>query len=173
MYLSAVIITRSLLYPSHYFPASVIRSPEQMLDLFQSLLAPFRMRLFFFISGYSLPSTAYSWEIVSINGSEHSALALGAVAGVMRWNQWHSERDLSNASNAAYADSTGEFLYRDDHRQHQLVVSVCALSISDKILTAWPRYRSVCTDEWLASVPTPVGRTDPHGSSLSSTVWQH
>ncbi len=87
-----------------------------MLDLFQSLLAPFRMPVFFFISGYLIRrySTAYRGEIVSINGSGTSsgcgALGRGAVAGVKCAEPVAgTERDLSNASNAAYADSTGEF----------------------------------------------------------------
>ncbi len=84
-----------------------------MLDLFNLYLTPFRMPVFFFISGYLIAaiSTAYRGEIVSINASGTflgaGALGRGAVAGVKCAEPWLApERDLSNASNAAYADST-------------------------------------------------------------------
>lgn len=86
---------------------------------FNLYLAPFRMPVFFFISGYLIRRYIDSvpwgncldiriWNIFWV-------LALW---GVVQWlalsalNQWLApERDLSNASNAAYADSTGEFLH--------------------------------------------------------------
>lgn len=90
-----------------------------MLDLFQSLPCPLSYAGFFFISGYLIRRYIDSvpwgncldiriWNIFWV-------LALW---GVVQWlalsalNQWLApERDLSNASNAAYADSTGEFLH--------------------------------------------------------------
>lgn len=99
---------------------------------FNLYLAPFRMPVFF-ISGYLIRRYIDSvpWGNC-LDKRIWNIFWVLALWGVVQWlalsalNQWLApERDLSNASNAAYADSTGEFLHRDDHRQHQLVVSVC------------------------------------------------
>lgn len=86
---------------------------------FNLYLAPFRMPVFFFISGYLIRRYIDSvpWGNC-LDKRIWSIFWVLALWGVVQWlalsalNQWLApERDLSNASNAAYADSTGEFLH--------------------------------------------------------------
>ncbi|MHA6498864.1 acyltransferase family protein, partial [Escherichia coli] len=85
---------------------------------FNLYLAPFRMPVFFFISGYLIRRYIDSvpWGNC-LDKRIWNIFWVLALWGVVQWlalsalNQWLApERDLSNASNAAYADSTGEFL---------------------------------------------------------------
>lgn len=86
---------------------------------FNLYLAPFRMPVFFFISGYLIRRYIDSvpWGNC-LDKRIWNIFWVLALWGVVQWlalsalNQWLApERDLSNASNAAYADSTGEFLH--------------------------------------------------------------
>ncbi|EPF0752893.1 acyltransferase family protein [Escherichia coli] len=86
---------------------------------FNLYLAPFRMPVFFFISGYLIRRYIDSvpWGNC-LDKRIWSIFWVLTLWGVVQWlalsalNQWLApERDLSNASNAAYADSTGEFLH--------------------------------------------------------------
>lgn len=86
---------------------------------FNLYLAPFRMPVFFFISGYLIRRYIddVSWRD-SIDKRIWSIVYVLALWGVLQWiglshlNEWLApERDLTNASNAAYADSWGEFLH--------------------------------------------------------------
>lgn len=90
-----------------------------MLDLFQSLPCPLSYAGFFFISGYLIRRYIDSvpWGNC-LDKRIWNIFWVLALWGVVQWlalsalNQWLApERDLSNASNAAYADSTGEFLH--------------------------------------------------------------
>lgn len=89
-----------------------------MLDLFQSLPCTLSYAGFFFISGYLIRRYIDSvpWGNC-LDKRIWNIFWVLALWGVVQWlalsalNQWLApERDLSNASNAAYADSTGEFL---------------------------------------------------------------
>lgn len=86
---------------------------------FNLYLAPFRMPVFFFISGYLIRRYIDSvpWGNC-LDKRIWNIFWVLALWGVVQWlalsalNQWLApERNLSNASNAAYADSTGEFLH--------------------------------------------------------------
>lgn len=90
-----------------------------MLDLFQSLPCPLSYACFFFISGYLIRRYIDSvpWGNC-LDKRIWNIFWVLALWGVVQWlaisalNQWLApERNLSNASNAAYADSTGEFLH--------------------------------------------------------------
>lgn len=90
-----------------------------MLDLFQSLPCTLSYAGFFFISGYLIRRYIDSvpWGNC-LDKRIWSIFWVLTLWGVVQWlalsalNQWLApERDLSNASNAAYADSTGEFLH--------------------------------------------------------------
>lgn len=85
---------------------------------FNLYLAPFRMPVFFFISGYLI--RRYIDEVPwkeTIDKRIWSIVYVLALWGVLQWvglsqlNAWLApERDLTNAANAAYADSWVEFL---------------------------------------------------------------
>lgn len=85
---------------------------------FNLYLAPFRMPVFFFISGYLI--RRYIDEVPwkeTIDKRIWSIVYVLALWGVLQWvglshiNDWLApDRDLSNASNAAYADNWREFL---------------------------------------------------------------
>lgn len=86
---------------------------------FNLYLAPFRMPVFFFISGYLIRRyiDEVSWKD-SIDKRIWSIVYVLALWGVLQWvglsylNDWLApERDLSNASNAAYADNWAGFLH--------------------------------------------------------------
>lgn len=90
-----------------------------MLDLFQSLPCTLSYAGFFFISGYLIRRYIDSvpWGNC-LDKRIWNIFWVLALWGVVQWlaisalNQWLApERNLSNASNAAYADSTGEFLH--------------------------------------------------------------
>ncbi len=82
-------------------------------------LAPFRMPVFFFISGYLIRRyiTEAEWKNC-IDKRLWSIFYVLALWGVLQWqgisflNRWLApERDLSQSANAAYADSLSEFLH--------------------------------------------------------------
>lgn len=85
---------------------------------FNLYLAPFRMPVFFFISGFLIQR--YIDDVPWRQSTEKRVWAIVwvlALWGVLQWqalshlNDWLApERDLSSSANAAYADSVGEFL---------------------------------------------------------------
>lgn len=86
---------------------------------FNLYLAPFRMPVFFFISGFLIRRYIddVPWKD-AIDKRIWSIVYVLALWGVLQWvglshlNDWLApERDLSNSSNAAYADSWQGFLY--------------------------------------------------------------
>lgn len=86
---------------------------------FNLYLAPFRMPVFFFISGFLIRRyiDSVSWK-ESVNKRVWSIFWVLALWGVAQWlalsalNNWLApERSLHNASNAAYAGSIGQFLH--------------------------------------------------------------
>ncbi|POT57697.1 hypothetical protein C3432_07010 [Citrobacter amalonaticus] len=86
---------------------------------FNLYLAPFRMPVFFFISGYLIRRYIDSvpWRIC-VDKRIWSIFWVLALWGVVQWlclsvlNQWLApNRDLNQASNAAYAGSVGEFVH--------------------------------------------------------------
>lgn len=86
---------------------------------FNLYLAPFRMPVFFFISGFLIRRYVdeVQWQ-GCVDKRIWSIFYVLALWGVLQWlgisalNDWLAPtRDLSNASNAAYADSLPEFLY--------------------------------------------------------------
>lgn len=86
---------------------------------FNLYLAPFRMPVFFFISGYLI--RRYIADVPWRDCLDKRVLSIAYVLilwGLLQWvsmnylNAWLApERDLSNSSNAAYAGSLGEFVY--------------------------------------------------------------
>ncbi|WLI77064.1 acyltransferase family protein [Kosakonia sp. H02] len=86
---------------------------------FNLYLAPFRMPVFFFISGYLI--RRYIDDVPWKDAVDKRIWSIAYVLilwGVLQWvglshlNDWLApERDLSNSSNAAYADSWLEFLH--------------------------------------------------------------
>ncbi|MFY9995611.1 MAG: acyltransferase family protein [Leclercia sp.] len=85
---------------------------------FNLYLAPFRMPVFFFISGYLIRRyiDGVDWK-TCVNKRLWSIIWVLALWGVLQWqalthlNAWLApERDLSSASNAAYADSLMGFI---------------------------------------------------------------
>lgn len=86
---------------------------------FNLYLAPFRMPVFFFISGFLIRRyiADVPWK-ETLDKRIWQIFYVLALWGVLQWlalsqiNAWLApERDLSNASNAAYADSLTEFLH--------------------------------------------------------------
>lgn len=86
---------------------------------FNLYLAPFRMPVFFFISGFLIQR--YVAEVPwkgCVDKRIWNIVYVLALWGLLQWlalrqlNSWLApERDLGNAANAAYADNPGEFLY--------------------------------------------------------------
>ena len=85
---------------------------------FNLYLAPFRMPVFFFISGYLVRRyiDAVDWKIC-VDKRLWSIIWVLALWGVLQWqalthlNAWLApDRDLNTASNAAYADSLSGFI---------------------------------------------------------------
>ncbi|HEY4434587.1 acyltransferase family protein [Lelliottia wanjuensis] len=85
---------------------------------FNLYLAPFRMPVFFFISGYLIRRYIddVGWR-VSVDKRIWSIVWVLALWGVLQWqalshiNAWLApERELATSSNAAYAGSIGEFM---------------------------------------------------------------
>ncbi|RYA52242.1 acyltransferase family protein [Enterobacter cloacae complex sp. GF14B] len=85
---------------------------------FNLYLAPFRMPVFFFISGYLIRRyiDEVNWR-TSLDKRIWSIVWVLALWGVLQWqalthlNAWLApERELATASNAAYADSVSEFV---------------------------------------------------------------
>ncbi|KEY47666.1 acyltransferase family protein [Citrobacter amalonaticus] len=86
---------------------------------FNLYLAPFRMPVFFFISGFLIRRyiDSVSWK-ESVNKRIWSIFWVLALWGVVQWlalnalNNWLApSRDLFHASNAAYASSVSQFLH--------------------------------------------------------------
>lgn len=86
---------------------------------FNLYLAPFRMPVFFFISGYLIRRyiSEVPWK-QCLDKRVLSILYVLVLWGAVQWlglrqlNEWLApERDISDISNAAYAESLGEFLY--------------------------------------------------------------
>lgn len=82
-------------------------------------LAPFRMPVFFFISGYLIRRyiDSVGWT-TCVDKRIWNIVWVLVLWGVVQWlalimlNRWLApERDLSQAANAAYADSVGDFSY--------------------------------------------------------------
>jgi uncharacterized membrane protein YcfT len=85
---------------------------------FNLYLAPFRMPVFFFISGFLIQRyiDGVSWRD-SFGKRIGNILWVLALWGVIQWqalshiSQWLApDRDVSSSANAAYANSTGEFV---------------------------------------------------------------
>lgn len=85
---------------------------------FNLYLAPFRMPVFFFISGFLIQRyiEAVSWRD-SLGKRVGTILWVLVLWGVLQWQalshitQWLApDRDVSTSANAAYADSFGEFV---------------------------------------------------------------
>lgn len=86
---------------------------------FNLYLAPFRMPVFFFISGFLIRRyiAEVPWKGCVDKRIWHIVYVL-VLWGILQWlalrqlNSWLApERDLSHAANAAYADNIGEFIY--------------------------------------------------------------
>lgn len=107
------------LLPASQRPAaSVIRPAGEVLGLFNLYLAPFRMPVFFFISGYLIRRYIddVDWR-TSLDKRIWSIVWVLALWGVLQWqalthlNDWLApDRALTTSSNAAYAASLSGFI---------------------------------------------------------------